>query len=368
MLLLGTVFALFAKRAGSIARLSLPLLALGFTLLGVALAARNWAFGARMLICATPALALLIGWALAQMPRTLRGVAALGLAGVFAPASINDVYAKQLEVFGEYAPHAVHERIAPRAMPDDAIIVNVLSPGGFYLYDRVASTNASPTLSYALTWDPVIEPAVQWRARIRRLEDATRVSFTGRYYHHYRFWLVLYNGLYRDNGDLRGYMDSNYYPAIGEWGEDNTFYGLYGRPPDAWDAGATARWGQLLLARSNCPTSQHPDDILPVSLNWRAVAALNHQYKVFVHALDESGAVVGQHDAMPLHDLRPFNTLPVGEFARDNHGLLLDPAAALASDLRIVVGLYDPVTGNRIPDDEGRTSVELCKVPVMLGY
>ncbi len=333
--------------------LILPLLTILFTLVGVAIAARHWALNARMLIGAAPALALLLAWAFAQLARwrwPAAVVAAAALVGVYASTSAGLVYEKSLEVFDPYNPHTYFANLAPQGRPSDVAIFNVLSPAGFYALDRQPS---SPTWSYALTWDPVIEPRARWEARINALARE-----------HPRFWLVLYRGLAGSNGDLRGWADSTFYPALAQWGEEEVFYGLYGVAQGELAAGdgAGARWGDLELRQARLAVAVRADDVVPVALVWRALAPLPANLKIFVHAVDDTGVVVAQHDAQPLNDLRPMTALPIGEDVNDRHGLALPEG--FAGRLRIIVGLYDPATGQRTLTVTGQDAVTIGFVEV----
>jgi hypothetical protein len=333
------------------------------TILGVAFAARQWAFNARMLIGAAPALAMLVGWALDAIHAAMRSsfrdqslarlpsfaLAALLIAAHW-PISANLVYAKTLEVFDPYNPHIYHQQIAPRARPGDVVIFNVLSPAGFYALDRSAH---DPGWSYALTWDPVIEPRQRWEARLGQA--------AGR---HDRLWLVLYRGLAGANGHLRGWMDSHFYPAYATWGEEAVFYGLYGVAREAMHTIRTdgMRWGEIALIEARLPMQVTAGAILPVQLVWRAEALLDRNYKVFVHAVAADGFLIAQHDAQPLNDLRPMTSWQVGEAVRDNHGLALP--ADYRGPLRVVVGLYDPDTGQRLRTRAGEEALTLATVEV----
>jgi hypothetical protein len=339
-------------------QLALPLMAIIFTLLGVSIGARNWAFNERMLVCAVALLGLWLAWALDQLAQQwhfLAGVAVLALIGVYFNASANLVYQKALEVFDPYNPHTYARHILPQAQPDDLVVFNVLSPAGFYVLDRQAT---DPAWSYALTWDPVIEPAVRWQAR---LSAAAQM--------HQRIWVVLYRGLAGRNGDLRGWLDTHYYPATAEWGEEGVFYGLYGAPradlipvtsvPFRW---TNADGFDLQLVHAELPSSAQAGDVLPVALRWRAGAALKQNDKVFVHAVDAQGNLVAQHDAQPLNDLRPMTSLPVGIDVEDHHGLALPQG--FSGQVRIEVGIYDPASGQRVLTDGGQEVVELGRVDV----
>ncbi len=254
--------------------------------------------------------------------------AALALIAAYFPTSTDFVYRKSLEVFDPYNPNAYRTTIAPNAQPNDVVFFNVLSPAGFYSLNRQPN---DPRWSYALTWDPVIEPQENWRARIANTAQS-----------HNRMWLVLYRGLAGKNGDLRGYMDSTYFPAHAEWGEEEVFYGLYGAPRTPLEPRPVdgAGWSDIALDEIRVGTLVRSGDILPVALTWKSVTPVAKNYKVFVHAAKPDGFVIAQHDAQPLNDLRPMTTWQPGEQVRDNHGLVLP--TDYQGPVVITIGIYDP--------------------------
>ncbi len=85
-------------------------------------------------------------------------------------------------------------------------------------------------------------------------------------------------------------------------------------------------------------------DTLELTLYWRARAAPDRDYTVFVHALDANGKIIAQADRQP----RPYPTSlwDTGEQVRDDYTLALAPGT---SAQRIIVGLYRADTGERLP-------------------
>lgn len=360
IVLIGVVMAL-AQNRRALLQLALPAMMIAFTLVGVSFAARQWAFNARMLICAVPALALALAWSFEQMlganhqASTVKRQAfvaisaAVALIVVYFNTSVDFVYRKTLEVFDPYNPNTYRQHIAPLAQPNDTVFFNVLSPAGFYALDQQTQ---DPHWSYAMTWDPVIEPRERWEQRIN--EAAQQRG---------RLWLVLYRGLAGNNGDLRGWMDSTFFPAHSEWGEEEVFYGLYGAPQAPLQKqDVTALWGDVKLDEARVATTVRAGDVIPVALTWRALQQVPANYKVFVHAAKPDGFVVAQHDAQPLNDLRPITTWTPNEPVRDNHGLALP--ADVRGPLTITVGLYNPDTGERLKTADGRDAVEIATVNV----
>ncbi len=82
-----------------------------------------------------------------------------------------------------------------------------------------------------------------------------------------------------------------------------------------------------------------PGDIVQLALFWRCDARVEQRYKVFVHILNPSGAIVAQTDREPGSDLLPTTTWTPGETIVDRYGVALPPDAP-AGDYRIEVGLY----------------------------
>lgn len=80
---------------------------------------------------------------------------------------------------------------------------------------------------------------------------------------------------------------------------------------------------------------------------WETPRALATDYKVFVHVLDHNGRLTFQSDRQPLNALLPMSRWTPGESMRDAHAMVI-PAELHAGSYRVVVGVYDPVTGQRL--------------------
>jgi hypothetical protein len=101
--------------------------------------------------------------------------------------------------------------------------------------------------------------------------------------------------------------------------------------------------------------SVQPDGRL--TLHWQAVGSLDRSYHVFVHALDSYGAIVAQSDGPPSDGRAPTDGWSVGDRIDDARALPAPPG-----DYRLIVGLYDPTTGARLPSGTGGDHVELGTV------
>ena len=82
--------------------------------------------------------------------------------------------------------------------------------------------------------------------------------------------------------------------------------------------------------------------LLSVTVEQTAGGAPTVDYTVFVHLLDDAGAVVAQLDGPPNDGLSPTTIWRAGDVIRDVRPL---PDGAT----RALVGLYDPATGQRLP-------------------
>lgn len=90
---------------------------------------------------------------------------------------------------------------------------------------------------------------------------------------------------------------------------------------------------------------------LPVTLIWQAGdTQTSVNYTVFVQLLDEQGLLIAQSDAIPGG--RPTDGWRAGEYILDAHALNFNEQAH-PGPAYLIVGLYDPLTGQRIILDEG---------------
>jgi hypothetical protein len=143
---------------------------------------------------------------------------------------------------------------------------------------------------------------------------------------------------------------------VGQFGPDDLYlinpYGdtLITDPAVASDAFWTAHAPTAVDVRFGVPNSDvevellayHTlDDEARLTLYWQASGALGSDYTVFVHSLDDQGRLVGQADGPPVANHYPTTVWQPGEIVQDSRRVT--PAK------RYLVGLYDPVTGGRLP-------------------
>jgi 4-amino-4-deoxy-L-arabinose transferase-like glycosyltransferase len=110
---------------------------------------------------------------------------------------------------------------------------------------------------------------------------------------------------------------------------------------------ATLHFGQQIeflgydLEKQECA----PGGTVELSLYWRAAGAIDRRYRAFVHV--ENERIWGQHDDDPACRLPTTEWRP-GQFVGGQFRITLDPATP-PGDYPLIVGLYDPESGARLP-------------------
>jgi hypothetical protein len=93
--------------------------------------------------------------------------------------------------------------------------------------------------------------------------------------------------------------------------------------------------------------SRNASDQLQVMLYWHDLAPVGAGYTVFVHVVDASGKVVAQHDGPPRTGRYPTDKWSSGETILDPY--TVDVSALEPGRYRVLVGLYLPESGQRLP-------------------
>ncbi|MFC2037991.1 DUF2079 domain-containing protein, partial [Chloroflexota bacterium] len=102
-----------------------------------------------------------------------------------------------------------------------------------------------------------------------------------------------------------------------------------------------------LLGYDLDPNPQSP--IPDLRLYWQAQQRIKTSYTVFAQLIGPAGRVRGQRDAVPQDGGYPTTWWLPGEVVVDTLSLKLAPDAPQDVAYRLIVGLYDPTTGARLP-------------------
>jgi hypothetical protein len=102
---------------------------------------------------------------------------------------------------------------------------------------------------------------------------------------------------------------------------------------------------------------------LNLNLYWQTNTPLTTRYKVFAQLLAANGStVVAQSDSVPAAGQRPSTGWLPGEVITDSHTLNFSVAPA-PGVYRLIVGLYNPLTGQRLPvTQEGKVVTDAILV------
>jgi hypothetical protein len=271
------------------------------------------------------------------------------IAPAYAPPLISQVPADVLPVTQQFAPWAelVAYRMTPaNARPGDDVRVTAIlralgTPGDDYslvvkLYGR---DNALLTRFDTIPGGGLL-PSKQWRAgELWQDQIKLTIPADARAPAVLKAQFELYSP---GSGAIITSTDGQGHPGA------PLFDGATLLPP------ATARASSTLATFGDAGALNHlnvsplrPNQPFTVTLQWQAFAPTPGNDSVFVHLLDASGQVVAQHDGPP--DGGNFPTSHWGGLAvfDDAHTLAI-PADLAPGHYTLVVGIYDPQTGERI--------------------
>lgn len=122
--------------------------------------------------------------------------------------------------------------------------------------------------------------------------------------------------------------------------------------------------GLRLLGYDLATDRATPGQPLPLTLYWQTDEPITTQYKVFTHLMGETfnaeseNFLWGQQDNEPVGNTRPTPSWRPGEVIVDSYAIPV-AAHAPAGSYQLVVGLYNPVTGERLGLLAGGDSVVL---------
>jgi hypothetical protein len=117
-----------------------------------------------------------------------------------------------------------------------------------------------------------------------------------------------------------------------------------------------ARLGEhIQLLGYSLPPSQADAALLRVQLHWQAGGQVVGDYTIFVQLLNAQDQLITSWDAQPLSGQYPTSRWQTGEIVVDEFALPL-PEELPSGQYRLVAGMYDLATGQRLPatGDDGQ--------------
>lgn len=104
--------------------------------------------------------------------------------------------------------------------------------------------------------------------------------------------------------------------------------------------------GIQLVGWRALPDPQDPSR-LQVVLGWQVLDRPSTDYTSFVHLLDARGEIIAQHDAPPAGAANPTHLWVPGTSVRSSFPLQV-PSGTEGGELRLRIGLYEPVSGTQL--------------------
>jgi len=89
-----------------------------------------------------------------------------------------------------------------------------------------------------------------------------------------------------------------------------------------------------------------------VLTRWYAEVTIEQNYTLFVHLISPDGSLAAQNDSQPVSEYRPTSTWKAGENIIDRRSVFLSDGLP-AGDYQLLVGWYNPETGERLATATG---------------
>jgi hypothetical protein len=97
------------------------------------------------------------------------------------------------------------------------------------------------------------------------------------------------------------------------------------------------------------------DTVTAVTVYWQTTTQIDQNLRLFAQVVDNNDAIIALTDEIPVNWTRPTTSWAIGEVITTQHDFGILPAG----EYRILIGWYDPITGNRIPVSTGEDSTFL---------
>ena len=213
---------------------------------------------------------------------------------------------------------------------------------------------------------PVLALPQQRPPDVAQTEAAMSDALTGKRRAYVLFWAM---DEADPNGVVATWLARNLFKSLESW-QGNLRLAVYDALPPALNCDRRPiGFGTTIVLAAVCrpPSSDQtaPGEPVLVQLEWRATAPVDLRYKTTLQLLDSRNQVIAQQDAEPLGGARPTDSWTPGETTTDKLGLPV-PYGTPPGRYRLILALYDPVTGQRLSVDSQTApdTVELGEVIV----
>jgi hypothetical protein len=108
-----------------------------------------------------------------------------------------------------------------------------------------------------------------------------------------------------------------------------------------------------------------PGQSLHLILYWQSQIAMDRNWSIFVHVVDDQGVIVAQRDRYPGMGSLATTLLRPGQTFADEYVIAIPDVSYAAAAAQIEVGLYDLMDGTRLPLATGGDALFLAPVSVV---
>jgi hypothetical protein len=122
---------------------------------------------------------------------------------------------------------------------------------------------------------------------------------------------------------------------------------------------------KLLGYRLDTPSAL-PGDSLRLTLYWQSETAMDRNWSIFLHVVDDAGVIIAQRDRYPGQGALATSLLRPGQTFADEYVVQLPAGTYSPASAVIEVGLYDLLDGARLPLAGGGDSLRLAPVQVLV--
>jgi hypothetical protein len=174
---------------------------------------------------------------------------------------------------------------------------------------------------------------------------------------------ALIAGLFNPATNVRQMWNGDDHLRLGEV-EIGTRHHDFNPPAPQHPLDLTLAGGHQLLGY-DLVAGDSPGSPINLVLYWRAAGPTDIRYRAFVHLLAADDTILDQSDQDPAAGDHPTTSWLVGETIADAHTLTIPLDASTTPD-HLALGLYDPVTGQRLPfiDEQGDILTDHIVLPI----
>ena len=298
-------------------------------------------FDEKLTIFLLPIYLVILSVGIVELVRRWRWVGwAVGLTTILIMSIANYQYYANETFAKSPAWREMVDYVNSKAQPGDLLVYNLPEPSILYYNDGKLPTELIPN-SAELSAEEIgahLEQAVEGHTRVwlvplvRPWWDARGDVLT---------WL----DRHADRVDQRFFqgVHVNLYLTPSAWQSEMT------PQPVTFDKGVRLRGFRLSGGDDVAPNPMlSAGDALHLSLYWQADAPTDVSYTIFTHLVGPDGQLYGQWDNPPVWGTYPTTDWLPGENVVDRYEIPVNPDAP-PGHYRLLVGVYDPSTGARLP-------------------